>query len=319
MVSVNTVITGSHKSMYKNILIIADIEGSTGCAGYEASSFNTSSWYDACIEMSLDIDFIVTKLFEKGADKVYVRDFHRTGYNLLPELIDERADIIHGYKEGPVPGIGEVYDSEAVMFIGFHASSGSGGFIAHTLTSRYKRILVNNKRVSELQLFASSLYRFSIKPVFFSGCPVACMEAEEDIRGINVFPVIKDESGQTDKIKSRSALASAAADSLDNTKTAPYTMHPPFNIELQMRDGANAAEKTAARWGLKHNGSSITFTAENFDSFYRKLVSITYLTPLLEKIAPAALNLFNLYGRYGLFIVRRRRSSEIKKRAKKIT
>ncbi len=298
--------------MHKRILIIADIEGSTGCANYESSSFNTGAWYDACIEMSLDINAVATRLFERGAEKIYVKDFHRTGFNLLPELIDKRAHIIHGYKKGPVPGIGKVYDTEAVMFIGMHASSGSGGFLAHTLTSRYSRIFVNGRRISELQVFASSLYKYSLKPVFFSGCPAACGEAAEDVPGINIFSIVKDETGYIDKIKCREKLALAAADSLSNDIVSSYIMHPPFKAELQMRDGASEAEKISGRWGLDCTGDRISFTAADFDDFYKKLISITYFTPLIEKIIPLALFLFNLYGRSGLYFVRFKRHREIK-------
>lgn len=299
--------------MYKKILIIADIEGSTGCADYEASSFNTSSWYDACIDMSLDINAVVLKLLEKGAEKIYIKDFHRTGYNLLPELIDGRARIIHGYRQGPVPGIGNVYDAEAVMFIGMHASSGSDGFLAHTLTSKYNRIMVNGGPVSELQIFASSLYGHSLKPIFFSGCPAACREAEESIKGISVYPVIKNASGYCDKIKTREELALAAEESLENTSVSPYLMPPPFQTELGMLDGTDTAEKKGRRWKLDSTGDTISFTASDFDDFYNKLIMITYFTPLLVKVTPAALFLFNLYGRIGLSIVRWRKRREIKK------
>lgn len=298
--------------MYRKILIIADIEGSTGCGSYEASSFNTSSWYDACIDMSLDINAVVLKLFEKGAEKIYIKDFHRTGYNLLPELIDERAEVIHGYRKGPVPGIGDVYDAEAVMFIGMHASSGSGGFLAHTLTSKYSRIMVNSSRVSELQIFASSLYSYSLKPVFFSGCPVACREAEENIKGINVYPVIKDESGYCHKTQTRDEIALAACESLENTVVSPYLMPPPFLAELGMRDGAETAEKKGKRWKLDFRDDTISFKASDFDDFYNRLIKITYFTPLLEKITPAALFLFNIYGRTGLSVVRYKKRSRIR-------
>ncbi len=306
--------------MYKKILIIADIEGSTGCGSYEASSFNTSAWYDACIDMSLDINAVVTNLFNNGAEKIYVKDFHRTGYNLLSELIDKRARVIHGYNEGPVPGIGNVYDAEAVMFIGMHASSGSDGFLAHTFTSRYSGITADGLRVSELQIFASSLFVYSLIPVFFSGCPVACTEALEKVHGINVFPVLKDESGFIDKEKCRKELASAAGESLINNISAPYIMKPPFNIELRMRDGFKAAGIIAKRWSLQSSGSSVFFTASDFDDFYNRLIMITYFTPIIKLMIPAGLFLFNFYGRIGLSIVRFKRRGVIKKilRDKKI-
>lgn len=297
--------------MHKNILIIADIEGSSGCASYAASSFNTPEWYNACVEMSLDISAVVSALYDAGAENIYVKDFHRTGYNLLPELIDSRARIIHGYIEGPVPGIGNIYDSDAAMFIGMHASSGSDGFLAHTFTSRYSRMISGGRRVTELQLFASSLYTYNIKPVFFSGCPVACREAAEDVPGINTFPVIKDSSGRADIGRCRGELAAAAAHSLLNNSTIPYMMPPPYSIELTMRDGAETAGKSAKRWGVEYMENEIFLHAENFDDLYRKLIGITYLTPALEKITAAALMLFNLYGRAGLSIARRKMRKRI--------
>jgi len=297
--------------MYKKILIIADIEGSTGCSNYEDSSFNTQGWYDACIEMSLDINSVVSKLFEAGAEKIYVKDFHRTGYNLLPELIDERADVIHGYKEGPVPGIGNVYDSEAAMFIGMHASSGSDGFLAHTLTSRYSNIFVNGGRVSELQIFASSLSRYAVVPLFFSGCPSACAEAEKNIPGISVFHVVKDEHGKTDRKKCRGNLAEAAADSLEKNGISSYLMIPPFDVELHMRDGETAAEKISKRWGLRRSGEKIYFSASDFEDFYSRLIKLTYMTPLTRRFISAGLCLFNLYGRAGLYAVKLKRRAVI--------
>ncbi len=298
--------------MYKRIFILADIEGSTGCGSYAASSFNTPEWYSACIDMSLDINAVVSVLFEAGAERVYVKDFHRTGYNLLPELIDKRAEIIHGYKTGPVPGIGDLYDSECAMFIGMHSSSGSDGFLAHTFTSRYSGIKLNGRSISELQLFSSSMYRYSVKPVFFSGCPVACREAAEQVKGIEVFPVIKDNTGRADRDLCRKGLAEAAAGSLYNNSAEPYMLQAPFTAELTMRDGEQAAEKISRRWGLDRSGESLYFTTESFDEFYSKLISITYLTPLLERITPAALSLFNLYGRAGLSIVRMNKRAAIK-------
>ena len=89
----------------KSVLIIADIEGSSGCWSYSGSSFMTEAWFRACLEMTRDVDVVVTALFDAGIRQITVKDFHRTGYNLLPELIDSRAQVFSGYRPGPVPGI----------------------------------------------------------------------------------------------------------------------------------------------------------------------------------------------------------------------
>jgi len=296
--------------MFKKILIIADIEGSSGCMSYGASSFNTEEWYDACIDMSLDVRRVTDSLFDAGAEQVVIKDFHRTGYNLLPELMNRRARLVSGYRNSPVPGIGPVYGSEAVMFTGMHASSGSGGFLAHTLTSRHAYILADSKPVSELQIFASSLYRLGVRPVFFSGCPEACREAAEAVPGITLYPVDKS-SSLDDKDTWRKGLAASAAESLFNPSANPYLMKTPCDVELKVRDGSAVAEKISRRWNLRREGDRLFFNAGSFDDFYKMLIRISYLTPVTEKLLPAALPLFNLFGRSGLSIVRRKRRGEI--------
>ncbi len=142
---------------YRSILIIADIEGSSGCGSYRASSFPTKPWARACAAMSRDVDALVKGLLDAGVDRVTVKDFHRTGYNLMPELIDRRARIICGYGLGPVPGLGDPGDADAAMMIGMHAAAGTQGFLPHTLTSRLASLVVNGRPLAEVELFAASL------------------------------------------------------------------------------------------------------------------------------------------------------------------
>ena len=142
---------------FDHILIIADIEGSSGCWNYRASSFLTQEWGLACLEMTLDVNSVVVALFDAGVRQVTVKDFHRTGYNLLPELIDSRAQIVSGYRSGPVPGLGDPTNAQAVMFLGMHAAAGTEGFMAHTLTSRIMWLEVNKKPLAEVELFSASL------------------------------------------------------------------------------------------------------------------------------------------------------------------
>lgn len=296
--------------MHNKILIIADIEGSSGCMSYSASSFNTGEWYDACIDMSLDVRSVTDALFAAGAEQVVIKDFHRTGYNLLPELMNSRVRLVSGYRNSPVPGIGSVYDCDAVIFTGMHASSGSGGFLAHTLTSRHSNIMADGKPVSELQIFASSLFSHGVKPIFFSGCPEACSEAVEYVPGIAVYPVDKS-APLDDKKMWREGLAAAAAASLLNKDTVPYMLKTPCSVELKVRDGDTAAKKIARRWNLDRTGDRLFFKADTFDEFYKMLIRISYLNPVTEKLLPAALPLFNLFGRFGLSIVRKKRRKEI--------
>ena len=292
---------------YSHILIIADLEGSSGCWSYAASAFLTDEWCLACLEMSRDVNRVVSALFDAGVKKVTIKDFHRTGYNMFPELLDSQATLISGYRRGPIPGIGNPMAAQAVMFLGMHAASGSDGFLAHTMTSRIARLEVNRRLLAEIELFAASLAPWGIRPVFFSGCPVACQQAAAVIQNLDCFAI--DKSRGADKFDFnawRSELAQAAVKSLTNHRTIPYEPAGPLDAIVTMRDGDAVAAKLARRWKFIQNGAQIRIQAVDMMDLYLELIKLCYLTPAIEKILPLALMMFNLQGRIGIIRARRR-------------
>jgi D-amino peptidase len=292
---------------FENVLIIADIEGSSGCWDYRASSFMTSEWSRACVEMTLDVNAVVEALFDAGVKYVTVKDFHRTGYNLLSELIDPRAQVALGYKRGPAPGIGDPGKAQAVMFLGMHAASGTEGFMAHTLTSRISWLEVNRKPLAEVELFSASLAPFGVRPIFFSGCPTACSQAKAAIRKIDSYPIDKSAGPALfDADSWRFGLVSGALNSLNNTATEPFTPFGPFRAEVTWRAGDIAAQNLARRWGFDQEGARIFIEAADIHELYRDLIRLCYLTPLTVRILPFGLFLYNLTGRLGLAWARRR-------------
>jgi len=293
-------------TLFRHILIIADIEGSSRCWSYSASRFMTDLWSRACVGMTKDVNAVVRASFDAGVKQVTVKDFHRTGYNLLPEGIDPRARIVQGYQQGPVPGLGDPGDAQAVMFLGMHAASGTGGFLAHTLTSRIRRLEVNGKPLAEVQLFSAALSGYGIRPVFFSGCPVACDQAARAISGIATCPIDKASGpGDFNAGRWRRDLAAVAVSSLDSGRTKPYRPSGPFAVRATFRNGDQAARQIARRWGLDRAGADILFNAADIHKVYDTLIRICYLTPLIEKMIPLALPLFNARGLVGLYWVRR--------------
>jgi D-aminopeptidase len=257
--------------------------------------------------MTLDVNAVVRGLFASGVRQITVKDFHRTGYNLLPELIDSRAQVLSGYKRRPVPGLGDPDDAQAVMFLGMHAASGTEGFLAHTLTSRIRRLDVNGKPLAEVELFSASLAPHGVRPIFFSGCPVACAQARDAVSAIYTYSIDKSLSlAQIDADSWRSGLVSSAVDSLNNEATEPYTPPGPFKAEVTMRSGESTAQKLARRWGFDQVDGRIFIEAADIHELYMDLIRLCYLTPLTEKLLPFGLFLYNLTGRLGLSWVRQR-------------
>jgi len=293
-------------SKIKNVLIIADIEGSSGCWDYRASSVMTPEWVRACVAMTHDVRAVVDALFKDGVEHIAVKDFHRTGYNLLPEMIDAKAEIIQGYRSGPVPGLGDPGKARAVIFMGMHAASGTDGFLAHTLTSRIASLAVNGKPMAEIELFAAALAPFGIRPIFFSGCPVACEQAGAVIDHLTLYPIEKTIGVEHfDAGVWRMGLAEAAVLALDSNQTVPYQPDGPLRAVVTMREGTNAARKIARRWKLDFQNDQILINAAHIRELYMTLIRICYLTPLVEKTLPFCLRAYDLWGRIGLAWARR--------------
>lgn len=288
-------------------LIISDIEGSSGCWEPAASQFKTPEWARACVEMSRDINAVCRALYDAGAGRVLVTDFHRTGYNLLPELIDGRAMIRQGYRSGPVPGIGDPRGATGLLMVGMHGPSGSNGFLSHTLTSRIARLEVNGALMSEAELFAASMAPFGLRPLFISGCPVACHHAVKRMPDIVTCPI--DRAPGKDRFDYhawRMALARAAAASFREGRAGLFEPKGPFLARVNIRDGEQVARRLARRWDLESRRDAVIIHADSMDDLYHALIRLCYLTPLAERALPLALGIFNLMGRDGLRWARRR-------------
>ncbi len=289
------------------ILILADIEGSSGCWSYQASAFRTEQWARACLEMTKDVDAVAKALADRGAGQVIIQDFHRTGYNLLAELVDGRAVVRSGYRSGPVPGVGHPAGSRILMMLGMHAASGTPGFLAHTLTSRLEAVLVDGRHVAEAELFAAALAPYRLRPVFFSGCPVACRQAAGVLPGITTFAIDKEQGpGRFNAVAWRAKLAEAAICALDCPGVQPYRLTGPIRAEVVFSRGSQAARQAASRWRLSCRGASVFLEAAHMADLYRRLVHVCYLTPMVKAMLPLAIALANFKGRLGLKWVRRK-------------
>ncbi len=287
-----------------SVLIIADIEGSTGCHNRQDSQLFNDGWVRACVELSRDIDQIGRQLLNSGVSRVRVKDFHRTGYNLFREIIDEGIEIDQGYQIGPIIGIGEARGFNCLLMTGMHAASGTDGFLPHTLTSKFAGIFVNGEPLTEAELFAASVAPAGLVPTFFSGCETACRQAARAIKHIETFMVNKPLAETPQSI--RENLAHAAVSSLNSFSEKPFTPEGPFNVVVKMRDGEKAAAKLRKTWKFPGESDELHFSSDNIHTLYWQLVRLAYLKPFYEKHLATAINIANMSGRLTQIWARRR-------------
>ena len=290
----------------RHVLILADIEGCSGCRDRAGSAWLTTAWVEACAAMTADVNAVIAALAAAGVEQITVQDFHRTGFNLWRDHLPAWVEVRQGYRPGPVPGLGTAPAADAVMLLGMHAASGTAGFLPHTLTSRIRHLTLNGTPVAEVQLFTAALAERGIRPLFFSGCPVACAQAAAALPGIAVWPIHDEERTPAAAPRWRTAMAQAAAAALTGFACArPYDPPGPLTVEIGWRGGTAATRAVATKWHLPTQDHVITLSARTLTDIYRRLVQICYLEPWQIVWLPVALRLYRVLGRLGLALARR--------------
>ena len=262
--------------------VVADLEGSTGAWTKAHTLLGTPEWQEARVELTRDINAVADVLFEKGVRGVVVKDFHRTGYNLIPKYLDRRVRLVSGYYAGPAIGYGKLYGADFALFVGLHAAGGNGsGFLSHTLTSRIAEIVVNGKRLGEAELFATVLSSFNVPVCFFSGCLAACQEVLEKMDWLVAYEIAKDPEIYKDERKrqeyirrKRQGLREKVKEVSHPEKRPLFFMKPPFDCQVIFNQETEARRMNP--WGFPQEGRIVRFQTEEFLELYQNLLKIAY-------------------------------------------
>ncbi|MGB9699644.1 MAG: M55 family metallopeptidase [Thermodesulfobacteriota bacterium] len=283
--------------------VVADLEGSTGAWSKAHTLFGTREWQEARVELTKDINAMAQSLLAEGVKEVIVKDFHRTGFNLIPKYLDKRIKLVSGYYLGPAIGFGDLHGANFALLAGLHASGGNEqGFLAHTLTSRIAQIMINGQRVGEAELFATVLSFYKIPVAFFSGCPAACKEVSEKMPWVVTFPVPKDPLIYQDEQRRmayidhlRRGLFQKIKEIINPSELPLFALQPPFDCQIIFQEEEEAQRRNP--WGFNQEGKVIKFHADQFLEMYQNLLKIAYFPKLAYQMRFLVLPLTRLIWR----------------------
>ena len=168
------------------VLISVDMEGVAGAVtgdqlgptGFEYGRFRDFMTREALAA--------VTAAKAAGATDVIVTDAHGNGENLLIEQFPADVRVIRSWPRqlGMVAGVDQEVD--AVMFIGYHASTNNAkGVRAHTFSSAtLTRVALNGSVVSEGSWAAAVAGHFNAPVVMMSGDDAAIAEVRSAVGNI---------------------------------------------------------------------------------------------------------------------------------------
>jgi D-amino peptidase len=146
-----------------HVLLIYDMEGLAGQGDIASFIPSNPAYAKGQRLLTDDVNAVIDGLFAGGASAVSVADGHggSTQIDILTDQLDARARMV----ERPAAAA-DGYS--AVAIVGMHASSGSGGFAAHTWTLGVE-FTINGQALNEAQLTALMQGEHGIPLIFVSG------------------------------------------------------------------------------------------------------------------------------------------------------
>lgn len=242
LIGVMALAFGARAQERLKIYISADMEGTVGAvteeqlgpAGFEYERFRQF--------MTNEVNAAIDAARAAGATEFVVSDSHGNGQNLLIEQLPDDVSVIRSWprEHGMMAGIDESFD--AVIFIGYHASTNNTrGVRAHTMSSaNITSVRLNGRTMTEGSINAAIAGKFGVPVIMVSGDDIAVAENQVIIGDIE-GAVVKWSSG----FHSARTLTPEAAYEVIRTRTKsaidridefePYVLETPVTLELSLK------------------------------------------------------------------------------------
>jgi len=176
------------------IYISADIEGVCGSAHWDEADNNKTDYAEFKKQMTAEVAAACKGAMAAGVKEIVVQDAHGTGRNIIAKELPDGVKLIRGWSGHPNAMVQELDDTfDAVIFIGYHSSAGSGGNpMAHTMRSSYVDYLkINDHYVSEFLLHGILAATIGVPVAFLAGDEGLCDEVKSINKNITTVAVKK--------------------------------------------------------------------------------------------------------------------------------
>lgn len=241
-----------------NVYIVVDIEGVAGVVFYEHRHANMSALNHELLHrnrllLTEEVNAAARGAFEAGAATVVVHDHHGEGYNIMPELLAERVELIHGRNEHTLtlktrhPDLDNTFD--ALVLLGMHARAGTQeGCTPHSLI----RVAAAKGKIYELSEATMSMAiagDVGVPCAFVSGDQAVVREALQYNPNMANVITKKHYAAQLARTKSpllsRRLIAAGVRQGLaDLKKMTPFEIQGPCSVRIADRNPAALWPKT---------------------------------------------------------------------------
>ncbi|SHF58542.1 D-amino peptidase [Jatrophihabitans endophyticus] len=220
------------------IFVSVDMEGIAGITDRRQVWRGQTDYEWARGLMTAEADSVVRAAFDAGAERVVVNDSHGDLCNLLPDRLDERAELQTGSGKMPAMTFGIEAGFDAGIFVGYHARAGTtSGVLEHSFNSSVvSGIRVDGQDWGETETNTAVLGSHGVPLVLVAGDDITCAQARElvpDVTTVAVKTGLGYRAARSlSPAEARRRLAEATTAALTAPLPAPFVPDPPFDVEI---------------------------------------------------------------------------------------
>jgi D-amino peptidase len=259
-----------------NIYIFADMEGISGISNEAFLLPDGRCYAEGRRYMTWDINACAEGCFDGGATRVWVRDGHASGLNVLWSELDPRIELVQGPGNNRrMPGLD---DCDALILLGYHTMAGTRfGLLEHTYSSRrIQNLWINGQRVGEFGLDSAIAGDMGIPTIMVSGDDMLCAEARELIPEIVTCQVKTSVSCQGARLLSREVahqhIREDAAEAVRRARDIPVrkVQRPPV-VRLELVERGQLPNDRARPEITVVDGRTYEASAETVEQAFQRL------------------------------------------------
>ncbi|PRY03857.1 M55 family metallopeptidase [Paraburkholderia sp. BL25I1N1] len=275
------------------VLISTDIEGIAGVFHPEQTRAGNGEYEAARRWMTLEANAAIEGAFAGGATQVWVNDSHGGFRNLLPDLLDARAQVVLGKPRTLGMMAGLEYGAALVFMIGYHAMSQTRGILAHTINSfAFARVSLNGIEVGEAGVYGALAEEYGAQVALLSGDDVFAEETAPRFPGAR-FVVTKSATGHASGVTQSPASARAAIETaarevvqqhLAKGHARESTRSEAKPVECELRVQTSALADLFCQWPTLTRVDAVTlrFSAASAEHVVRMLNCLSAMSFMLR-------------------------------------
>lgn len=228
------------------ILISVDIEGVAGVYHSQQVRAGNPEYERARRLMTEEANAAIAGAFDAGASEVLVNDSHGDFRNLLPDVVDPRAQVVQGKPRYLSMAAGAEMGVAGMCMVGYHSRAGGRGILAHTINSfAFARIDLNGEAMSEAGLYGALAGEYGVPVLMGSGDDVF-IEENKALFPHAAFVQTKQATGQNSGVslspqKACEAIRAGVAEGIAHRAQAqPLRIRTPLDVVLHTQTPALA-------------------------------------------------------------------------------